>query len=242
MKQLLSAFALVLVLAGGMWYISNNTAGNSETFGQYAYACDGGVEFTMTPAADMSSIELFPGAGAMFAKMTLTPDEAPGARYLAEGVEFVGIGEEVQLTVGNNKLMVCNPKPSTDMAPFNWGDMDEGEGTQIDAAAVVSDSIVGKWRSTEDGMFVREFKDDGTVTDWYDGVSQSTGTWIAFASTSPTVPTVSYPIVENTVYLQLTMKGTQAETLNFQLSKLSPEELNMTYMDRGGVLSFTAVK
>src|SRR3989344_2307119 len=38
---------------------------------------------------------------------------------------------------------------------------------------------VGKWRSTDDAKFTREFRADGTVTDLYEGDASATsnGTW-----------------------------------------------------------------
>ncbi|MBI2610325.1 hypothetical protein HYW60_00090 [Candidatus Kaiserbacteria bacterium] len=38
------------------------------------------------------------------------------------------------------------------------------------------------------------------------------------------------------------LQGTRADTLNFSVNKLTPEELELTYMDRGGVLRFTKVQ
>jgi hypothetical protein len=117
---------------------------------------------------------------------------------------------------------------------------------QPDVRLVVGESIMGKWQSTEDAKFVREFKAfsetsmSGTVSDWYDGKEVSTGTYVAF--TSENAVTVPFPIQAGKTYLQLTMTGTQAEKLNFSVNKLTPEALELTYMDRGGVLSFKAIQ
>ncbi|MBI2613080.1 hypothetical protein HYW59_04755, partial [Candidatus Kaiserbacteria bacterium] len=54
--------------------------------------------------------------------------------------------------------------------------------------------------------------------------------------------TVAFPLVADKVYIQMTMQGTQGDTLNFSLNKLTPEELELTYMDRGGVLRFKSVQ
>jgi len=55
-------------------------------------------------------------------------------------------------------------------------------------------------------------------------------------------PEVPYPLEDNAVYIQMTMTGTQADTLNFKLTKLTPEELELVYMERGGVLRFKRVQ
>lgn len=215
--------------------------------GSYAYRCEGGVEFTMTPSSDVSSITLTPGIGATFEETILmATDSTAGARFEGGGMVFIGAGEEVQLTQ-DGRTMVCNPVPSTDMAPWNWGDAGEGAGSmQPDVRLVVGESIMGKWESSDDAKFVREFKGftegamSGTVVDWYDGKEQSKGSYVVFSSEDPLE--VAFPIQKDRAYLQLTMQGTQADTLNFSVDKLTPEELQLTYMDRGGVLRFTSVE
>lgn len=247
---------LLAILAGGGWYVYTNNSAEVSTdtsneeaadMGTYAYRCDTGVEFSMSPNADVSAIGLTPGANATFSATTLASVEsAAGARFEGGGMIFVGAGEEVQLTVGG-KTLICNPVPSTDMAPWNWGDAGEGAGSvQPDVRLVVGESVMGKWQSTEDAKFIREFKAfsetsmSGTVTDWYDGKQVSSGTYVTFDSKNKL--TVPFPVMADKVYLQLTMQGTQAEKLNFSVNKLTPEALELTYMDRGGVLTFKAVK
>lgn len=240
-RTVLAIIAIVVVLAGGYWYMQSNPSAQmmaADEFGTYPYACANGVEFTMSPSADMSTITLRPGANASFSATTLAQQE--GARYEGGGMRFAGAGEEVTLTIGT-EAMVCNPVPSQDAAPFNWGDAGEGGGSmQPDAALVVTESIQGKWQSVDDAKFVREFKAGDKATDWYDNESVSEGLWIAFTKAS--APEVPYPLQDNVVYLQMTMAGTQADTLYFKVNKLTPEELELTYMDRGGVLRFTYVK
>ena len=55
-------------------------------------------------------------------------------------------------------------------------------------------------------------------------------------------PEVPYPLEEGKVYIQMTLTGTQADTLNFKLVKLTPEELELIYMDRGGTLRFQSIE
>jgi len=248
MNKLIIA-VLILVLVGGGWYMysQNQTELGGEDMGSYVYACDNGSEFTMIPTADMTSIKIAPGTNAAFVATILTEIESEeGARYEGGGIIFVGAGEEVQLTTGGTTL-ICNPKPNAEMAPWNWGDAGEGAGSvQPDVRLVVGESIMGKWQSTEDAKFVREFKAfsetslNGQVVDWYDGKQVSSGTYVVFNADHALQ--VAFPLMENKTYLQLTMQGTQEEKLNFSVNKLTPETLELTYMDRGGVLSFKAIE
>ncbi len=113
-------------------------------------------------------------------------------------------------------------------------------GVKQDVTLVVGESIVGKWQSSDDAKFIREFKDDGTVADSYDGKTVSSGTFAVFTKEKPVQ--ISLPLEAGAVYVQLTMQGTQADNLNFKVAKLTPDELQLVYLDRGGVLSFKAVK
>jgi hypothetical protein len=154
---------------------------------------------------------------------------------------FVGAGEGVALTVGNATLK-CNPEPNQELAPFNWGDAGEGGGSvKQDTSLIVTENMLGKWESTDDAKFVREFKAGDVMVDWYGNESKSAGLWVVF--TKEKAPKVfPYPMDPKAVYVQITMSGTQADTLNFAINKITPDELQMTYLDRGGVLNFKRVQ
>jgi RNAse (barnase) inhibitor barstar len=126
------------------------------------------------------------------------------------------------------------------MAPWNWGDAGEGGGIQPDVSLVVTESIQGKWQSLDDAKFTREFRSDFTVVDSYDGKANLDGLWVVF--TKMNAPEISFPLEESAVYLQITEKGTPQDTLTFKVVKLTPDELELIYMDRGGVLRFKSVK
>lgn len=213
--------------------------------GTYAYTCDSGMEFTMSPSADVSVVVLSPGTGASFGETTLAhTDSTAGARYEGGdpadgGIVFVGAGEGVRLTIGG-ATFTCNPVPNPDSPPWNWGDAGEGGGVKQDVVLIVSESIVGKWQSVDDVKFTREFKADGTAVDMYDNKNATSGTWKAFSKEAPF--SVLFPLEDGAVYIQMTMQGTQADTLNFKLVKLTPEELELIYMDRGGTLRFVSVR
>lgn len=243
MKILGWLVALTIVIIGG-WYMYTNTSSSTMLAGDagtYAYMCDTGVGFNMTPSTDVASITVSPGEGASFGETTLSFVNADaGQRFEGEGMVFVGAGEGVTLTVGNT-THVCEPVPSTDMAPWNWGDAGEGGSVKQDTSLIVSESIIGKWQSTQDPKSVREFRSGDVMIDYYDGKQVTDGLWVAFTkANAPKI--VPFPIEEGAVYIQVTAKGTQADTLNFKVAKLTPEELELVYMERGGVLTYKLVK
>jgi len=242
---LLLAITAVIII-GGFWFISNSSAPEetvSEEMEQatYTYSCDSGAGFTMSHSGDLSTIVIVPSDGSPFGQTTLTSvASGAGARFEGDGVVFIGAGEEVQLTAGG-VTHVCNPLPSQDEAPFNFGDAGEGGGVKQDVSLIVSENILGSWRSVEDEKFVREFRRDGVVVDFYDSEEVSTGLWVAFER-GVNAPEVAFPLKGNTVYIQMTEEGTQADTLNFELVKLTPERLDLIYLDRGGALSFRKIQ
>lgn len=236
---------LVILIAAGSYfaYTKYGAPRNTSTAeaGSYAYSCANGSEFSIEPSTDVSSLMLTPGAGASFQATTLSKVESnAGQRFEGEGIVFVGAGEEVQLTVMGGETLICNPVPSADMAPWNWGDAGEGSGVKQDASLIVTESIRGKWQSVDDPKFVREFKEGDVVIDWYENKKVSNGMYVAF--TKINAPEVPFPLEESAVYLQLTVTGSQADTLNFKLVKLTPDELELIYLERGGTLRFKAIE
>lgn len=218
------------------------------TLGWYVYNCDDGTQFTMTPADDMSAVRLESESSKLPKSIVLASAPAGetdsgqaggggpgGQRFQAGNIIFVGAGEEVTITLPETVLH-CEPMPSAE-APFNFGDAGEGGGVKPDVALVVSESIVGKWQSLDDPLFVREFKDGNIATDWHDGVEVSSGSFTVFDKAR--APELSFPLEENAVYIQMKMSGTQDDTLTFKLAKMTPEELELIYMERGGTLRFT---
>ena len=246
MRNLVTVAILVLILIGGYWLMQGaGSTPAAEDLGAYPYACENGAEFTMTPSSDMSSITLTAGSQGMFTGNVILNQatSTAGARYegstAGNTVVFIGAGEGVQLTVGS-ETTTCDPKPNPDSPPWNWGDAGEGGGVKQDVGLIVSESIVGKWQSIDDAKFAREFKSGGVAVDTYEGKDVTNGTWKVFTKDNPI--TVSFPLEASAVYIQMTLQGTQADALNFKLGKLTPEELELVYMDRGGVLKFKSVQ
>lgn len=244
--KILSVFVVALVVALGAWlYYSNGVpAGTIES------TEDGFVLSASFTCADNSYfLAEFPDAdnvniivdGEVVRTVPFASDTA-GQRYEDDAYAYVFAGEEVTVTnKSTNAVTTCSQPQDPNLAPVNFGDAGEGPGSiQQDVRLIVTESIVGKWQSLEDAKFVREFQEGGTVRDWYDGTVVSTGTATAFTSNDALA--VSFPLERDVVYIQLKMAGSQSETLNFKLNKLTPEELELTYMDRGGVLRFTYVE
>lgn len=243
-KVLLWAVVIIIILIGGWYWYTNSqkdSAMTAENMGTYAYMCGNGSQFTMTPSADVSQLTLEAGSQGMFTG-TVTLHKMGDANHFETTsgtlIVLTGAGEEVDLTVGE-ETTTCNPVPSSEMAPWNWGDPAEGAGMDQDSVAAVNANIVGKWQSTDDAKFTREFRSDFTVVDSYDGEANLDGLWVAF--TKMNAPEIVFPLEENTVYLQITEKGTPQDTLTFKLVKLTPEELELIYMDRGGSLRFKKI-
>lgn len=241
-KKTLGIILLVAAVGAGAYMVgAKNKSGQNQTNQdlpayEYAYTCDSGDRFSMKPSEDMSAISFRSQSQNLPAEATLKfVNNEAGARFEGEGLVFVGAGETVTITKGENKI-TCNPAPSQDSPPWNFGDSGEGGGTKQDTVTIVSESIVGQWQSADDAKFTREFKTGGAVTDVYEGKTSTTGTWTVFTKEKPVA--ASFPLEENATYVRLEMSGTQKETLNFKVSRLTPEELELIYMDRGGTLKF----
>ena len=243
-KTVLGVIAALVVVSGGWYFYMQKgefAPASEDNWGSYAYSCDNGSQFTMAPSDDMSSIKLSAGSQGMFSGDVTLSKVGEGARYEGGNITFAGAGEEVQLTVGS-ETAICNPVPSQEMAPWNWGDAAEGGGsTKQDTSLIVTENMLGKWQSADDAKYVREFKAKDMVVDWYDGKTVSTGLWVAF--TKEKAPKIfPYTMDTSSVYLQLTMTGSQADTLNYKISKVTQDELQLVYLDRGGVLTFKRVQ
>ncbi|HEY4488084.1 MAG TPA: hypothetical protein VJB97_01030, partial [Candidatus Paceibacterota bacterium] len=71
MKNLIGAVVVIIIIAGGYYFYVNGIPGTSSAsteanLGTYAYACENGSQFTMSPSADMSTLMLEAGSQGMF--------------------------------------------------------------------------------------------------------------------------------------------------------------------------------
>lgn len=100
--------------------------------------------------------------------------------------------------------------------------------------------VIGKWKSAEDAKFTREFREDGTVTDMYEGDASATsnGTWnqVVDVAAEP----FEFPAVGGATFLKLVFGS---ETYYFSVSAdTTADKLVLVHLSgRGNTLSFTKV-
>lgn len=110
--------------------------------------------------------------------------------------------------------------------------------------------LQGKWVSVQDAKFTREFKDDGTVMDAYEGSSPNVeGNWALFTREVPVEGFVG-ELEDEPIYLAIAQP--ESETLYFKITKIDEDTLELIYLNRGlpapgggqagGALIFTKVK
>ncbi len=134
MKKTIGAVVIIIILALGYWYYSTHKAPQAPVtttsdstavanLGSYPYECDEHVMMTMSPSSDMKTITISGTDGAAYPPtVTLSKVTADsGAKYQGGEFTFVGKGESVTLTEGDQALN-CSPVPNPDAAPFNFGD------------------------------------------------------------------------------------------------------------------------
>jgi hypothetical protein len=234
---------IILAIIGAIFYMRSHQQGVAVTeggFGAYSYVCVDGTEFKMSPAEDLSSITLVPGSTALFEQTTLSSAASDqGARFEGGGIVFTGAGESVHI-VTDRQTLDCNPVLNQDMAPFNWGDAEEGAGAAQDATLAVKENIVGAWRSVQDPRFVREFFEDGNVLDSYDDDPSLRQTWTVFTYEEAAALGLKLTLQAGKVYLAI-YEGADP-SLVFSIDKLTPETLEMMYLSRGNSLSFRRVQ
>ncbi len=103
-----------------------------------------------------------------------------------------------------------------------------------------SSDLIGVWRSTQDPKYTREFEASGAVIDRYEGdeSATATGTWSVF--TAADAPDgLPFEIRGSDRYVLITSDG---EALHFRIADASENQLELVYMDRGGVLTFVRVR
>lgn len=128
------------------------------------------------------------------------------------------------------------------IAPVHSDDVADSETVKPDIALVASESIVGTWQSDRDEKSTRVYSSDGTLVDMYDGQELSRGTWKAFTAEKP-AEGVSIDLEPDTVYIQeILVNEVETATLNLQVEKLTPENLDLVYTEGVGSLAYTRKK
>lgn len=128
-RYLVLGFAVLLVALLAVWYTrtSQEERDNRQglTYGEYAYTCDGGVEFMLTLSPDLAAVTLQPVVGAMYPEESILVDSATdsGRRFVGAIYELHARGETVTLYDSRSeKTYTCEPQPKPNEAPLNFGD------------------------------------------------------------------------------------------------------------------------
>lgn len=234
-------FVLILIIAWlGYWLMTKKDgkmvdSGNALTLSASFNCADGTKFVAQFPGNDTVKIS------SNGASQTLPLVAGAGQRFENQNAVYVFAGEEATVTTKTgNKTTACEQPSDTNNAPVNFGDAGEGGGVKPDGALIITESIQGRWQSSQDPKFVRVFNANKTVVDMNGASAVSSGTWEVFTKENPL--TVSFPLEADGIYVQLTMSGAQSEKMNFKVNKLTPESLELVSMERGGILAFTSVK
>ncbi len=245
MQRKLLVGAAVIVLAAAAWVIysgnqrEEDTANDEsfEVFASVSFMCSFGTDFIAEFPESFDRVSIIENGETV---RTLERADGTGTRFVNSEYEYLFAGEEVNVLRTSDQFAdTCMQPFDPNNAPFNFGDAAEGGGSeQPDPALVVGESIQGTWRSLDDEAFTREFRDDGTMVDRYDGEVTSTSSWQTFADVAPSE--VSFPIEPNTVYIRALEED--GMMLHFKVVKLTPEELEMIYLEGSGTLRFSFVE
>jgi hypothetical protein len=115
--------------------------------------------------------------------------------------------------------------------------LDNNGGASGNELSAVASAISGRWQSTEDESFVREFRANGSIVDTYTGetVASSTGAWSVFTGNNPNA---ELPLEADTIYLAILMDN---EPLYFSVEEADEDSLVLIYLNRGGTLEFERI-
>lgn len=236
---------LLVVLAGLGWYAydvkrtSSLSIESPTILFSASFACKDGTHFIAEfPDGEDSLVVITPNTALAYPGM-----EGAGQKFEDDSFRYVFAGEEVTVTnKATNAVTTCSQPFDPNNAPANFGDAAEGgagfgAGAQADISSIVAESIQGTWKSADDAKFVRAFKSENIVVDSYGGKADATGTWKVFGKA--TAPKTSFPLEEGVAYAQLTIGSAPAEVYTYKIMKVTPEELELVYMERGNTLRFT---
>ncbi len=234
-KQITIAILLIIIGAAFFFYQQKNIP-NKKLILSASFGCDDSSHF-IAEFKEINKVNII--VDGVITK-TLPRTDGDGQRFEDTSSIYVFAGEEVNVTnKATNKMTVCHQPLDPNNAPINFGDAAEGAGVKQDLALIVSENIIGKWQSLDDVKFAREFKPGNIVDKIYDGKLISIDSWKIF--TKATTPTNEFPLENNTPYLQIKLTDKEAQAVYFKISKLTPEELELIYLDRGGILNFKAI-
>jgi hypothetical protein len=235
---------MLIILSVGGYVVYNNYLAEEDaaplTIEGISFMCEDGSHFIAEFSPDFASLNIVVD-GVTTRSLARASGDNARYEYSDRSFTYLFAGEEVRVTnTETGEATSCQQPFDPNTAPYNFGDLGEGGGEEQDLALAVTENILGIWQSTEDESFTREFRAGGIAIDAYEGSTATEGTWTAFTSES----NVATPFTQqpDVIYLEMRMGGGQDEILYFTVVKLTPEELDLTYLDRGGILSFVSVE
>lgn len=201
-----------------------------------SFICSDNTHFVAEFNPDFSEVNIVVD-GVIKQNLDRVTADMPIYRYRSGDFTYTFAGEEASvMNEAIHTTITCNQPFDPNKAPYNFGDMGEDSGgTYIETR----DSLKGTWQSVDDEKFIREFNSDGTATDKYEGEEDVSGAFEVFQSN--TGVETPFPQEDNSLYLKMTMGEMADEVFYFKVGKITSEELELIYMDRGGVLRFKKI-
>ncbi len=110
------------------------------------------------------------------------------------------------------------------------------EWSSVGEAANVMSLIIGEWQSADDQKFARVIRNDGSVIDRSEGHKDTEGRWLI---STGEIPEAAFPFTyeAGAVYMSLFMG--EAEASHFKIVSIDHQSLQLIYLERGTILSFT---
>ena len=155
-----------------------------------------------------------------------------GGRIITIGVLIVVI---VVLSFAFSRASATPPQPVANTAAV----VPTSQTPSSPEVAIVTNTMVGKWRSIDDPKFTREFRADGIVVDRYEGDEHATssGTWSAFTSANPD-PLLGMTLTEGVVYIEIL---DDEVPMFFSVVTAAGNTLELIYIDRGSVQHYSRI-
>lgn len=239
-KLFLGVMLVVLAIAGYVVYTNTMDEDKAPMMGNgISFACEDNSYFSAEFSPDFGRVDIVVDG----VIVRSAPRVANTELYMYEVGEYIYTfaGEEVTVSNSNNNTALsCSQPFDPNNAPYNFGDLGEGSGEEPDLILAATENITGKWQSVDDEKFLREFEVNGVVTDSYEDSDDTVGNWLIFTMNSEVE--TPFPLEDDTVYLRITTDVGASEVMYYKLVKVTEDELELVFMDRGGVLKFTKVE
>ena len=240
-KIFLGAVMIVLIMAAYVIYqnYSDEDAIPISTNG-VSFICEDNTDFIADFTIDMSEVSIII-RGELDRTLYNVGDSEVPYRFTDNLMVYTFVGEEAIVTdVASEESFVCRQPSDSNNAPYNFGDTGENGGQEADRSAIGDENILGVWRSLDDRRFNREFRADGSFVDIYEGDNDTLGIWRIYNG-NELGEDLDFEPDNDAIYLMLTDDITPELVMHFRINKLTPEEMELTYMERGNILRFTYV-